>query len=102
MTLHLRSFDVNGVPHQLLHINSDDSRAVTTLEDPTAVLLRFDCCLNILRNGEHIGSLFSFPGTWHIQLTDGREEDTGVAVNDYHWKNIELAEVEAAKRLLSA
>jgi hypothetical protein len=101
MSYWMADFNQDGVRYELLHLNSDDSRVVIAYSDPTTVLVRFDSSLKVLRNGEQVGCLNSYPDeTWFFERQDGTTTNLGVPVNDYHWNNIVKAEVEVAKLLI--
>jgi hypothetical protein len=95
----MKSFTHNGQHFDLLHINEDDSRIVVD-EDGTE-LMKFDSSLNILGNdGEHVGRLGAYDNQWHLIKADGSEHPLNIPCNDYGWREMVDAEVEAAKLLL--
>lgn len=96
----------NGVRYHIEHNDDDDSRSVVQLPGRcTEVLLKFDSSLNVLApSGLVVGRLRGFTEQrtedWVLVKQDGSITNLNVPVRDYHWKNILLAEVEAAKVLL--
>ena len=97
----MKSFTHNGRQFELLHMNEDDSRIVVSYDvGDGATLLKFDSSLNILdEGGEHLGRLRSDYNQWHLVKADA-DIPLGVPCNDYGWREMVLAEVEAAKLLL--
>jgi hypothetical protein len=99
MSYAMTDFEHAGVKYQLLHFNGDDSRAVTTRQDPTTALMRFDCSLNVSRNGEVIGHLSGVNDVWSL-VRDTHTTILGIPVNDYSWVKIMEAEVAAFKAIM--
>ncbi len=89
----------------LMHCTDTDDRHVMQQKDGK-LLLTFTCDLAVLKDGKRVGKMSNLverdrPATWGFFPADGSTcFKTGVLLNDYHWRNIELAEVEIAKHLL--
>lgn len=89
-----------GLPVALLvHNYHDDSRTVEDLEGNA--LLTFDSSLGVHMDGEQIGRMQSSGSNWaYVPFLPGPVFDTGIAVHDHHWTNLELAEVAVAEYIM--
>lgn len=96
----LRTFEHRGKQYVLSHDLDDDSRTVYELLDEIP-LIRFDSSMRIYDGSkEYIGGFSSMNNMWELTRPSVENVDLKVPVNQYHWKNIENAEIEAAKVLL--
>lgn len=97
----LQIFEHGGKQYALTHDLDDDSRDVHELSDEK-MLLRFDSSMRIYNaEKQYIGGFSSMNNTWSLTRPGMEDHDLKVPVRDYHWKNIEDAEIEAAKVFLS-
>jgi hypothetical protein len=97
----IRTFEHRGKQYALTHDLDDDSRNVHELSDEK-MLLRFDSSMRIYDSEKkYIGGFSSMNNTWSLTRPDMDDLDLKVQVRDFHWKNIEDAEIEAAKVFLS-
>jgi hypothetical protein len=102
----LRSFEgLDGTNYALMHDTKDDSRTVVKLSDTENIpLLRIDSSLRVYCPGAvKVGNLTSHSGNgeWAFINDDGDRMPLDIPVNDYDSVSLELAECEAAKRILS-
>ena len=79
----------------LVHHFDDDSRTVLIDGEDTGV--KFDSSLGVHLHGMMIGHLSSRDKTWVFESLDAEKFDSGILVNDYHWKNLEFAEMKVAE-----
>lgn len=95
------SFRLRGQRFTLTHNYDDDSRSV--LDEQGRRLLSFDSSCGVHRGSEKIGTLSSRDDNWSFQPF----EETGLGkfvtsqpIRDYHWLNLQRAEIEVAQHLL--
>ena len=92
-------FAVGDTTLRLTHNYNDDSRSVVTRDG--VKLLRFDSSLGVHQGGRKIGVLTSRDDVWGFEsLEGGGKFTTTQSINDWHWRNLQRAEVEVAQHLL--
>lgn len=94
------NFTFDDQHYCLRHNNVDDSRSVV-VDGSTEELVGFDSSLNVLKLKTPIGRLrVNRADEWTLVMLDNQVKILGVKCNDYHWHQMALAEVAAAKALL--
>ena len=94
-------FNVSGKRFSLTHNYNDDSRSV--LNEEGKRLLRFDSSCGVHKDGKKIGALSSRDNVWSFEPfpeTGLEKFVTSQPIRDYHWLNIQRAEIEVAQHLL--
>ena len=94
-------FRINDKLFYLTHNYDDDSRSL--FNEAGDALIRFDSSCGVYQAGKKIGTLISRDDNWSFQPF----EETGLSkfvtsqpIRDYHWLNLQRAEIEVAKHLL--
>lgn len=89
--------DIPELPNSgLFHNYHDDSRHVS---DDKGNVIGFDSSLNVKKNIVQVGWIKSNK-TFYFESINGEKFDTNIPVNDWHWKNLEDAEIKIALHLL--
>lgn len=95
-------FRIGDQRFSLTHDYDDDSRSVLTGDGKTQ-LLRFDSSCGVHQNGKKIGVLSSRDDVWSFvpfEETGLGKFVTSQPIRDYHWLNMQRAEIEVAQHLL--
>lgn len=94
------SFRIGKARATLTQNYDDDSRSVFN-EDGKCVL-KFDSSLGVHQDGKLIGRLSSSTDKWRFvpNIDSLGEFVTSQPIRDYHWVNIQCAEIEVAQHLL--
>lgn len=85
----------------LTHDYDDDSRSV--IDEDGNEKLRFDSSCGVHQNGKKIGSLSSRDDVWSFvpfEETGLGKFVTSQPIRDWHWLNLQRAEIEVAQHLL--
>lgn len=98
----ISDFQFNGQEFYLFHHNDDDHRTVG--RSAGEALITFNTDLNVLVGENLVGRLIAGQGNrWEFVPNTGDPRfvfSTLVPVKDYHWKNIQEAEVIVAQHLM--
>ena len=94
-------FNVSGRRFSLTHDYNDDSRSV--IDEEGKALLRFDSSCGVHQGNKKIGTLSSRDDVWSFEPfseTGLGKFVTSQPLRDYHWVNLQKAEIEVAQHLL--
>lgn len=101
----IERFNVGVERISLAHHREDDSRSV--INDDGAVLLRFDSSCGVWQGNKKIGTLNDRKGMWTFipfietaRVSVRESFATSQPIRDYHWFNLQKAEVEVAQHIL--
>lgn len=81
----------------LMHNTHDDSRYV---ELESGVKIKFDSSLNVQVNNSLAGYILNIDNTYYfVDIIDDKKINLEINCNDWHWKNLMQAEINAAIEL---
>lgn len=95
----IRSFTHNGKRYELCHDNNTDGRAITERGESEKPLIEIDSSLYIRKDGKVVGHMWGYRDTWILEK-EGVEIDLGVLSNNHGYRELEFAEIEAAKHYI--